>query len=224
MPGRGASCDAPGVPAPLTETEVLQGLDRQQRRREAGTPVLTGIVGLPGHTLGRVPLRKEHGPLQEAGPLRENGPWGEDAASLADAFARLVREGASEALVQAFAEAARAPAEQARSAAEAFLYARLESLPATHGLFQLNGVLPFAFGPHPVEVDLLCRRLRLALEVDGWHHFSGEDAYRRDRHKDVLLQQHGDLVLRVLATDVVAGLEDVLDMVLDAVARRREGN
>ena len=45
--------------------------------------------------------------------------------------------------------------------------------------------------------------------------------YRRDRRKDLELQKHGYLVVRVLADDVVERLEEVMDTILAAVAFRR---
>jgi len=66
-------------------------------------------------------------------------------------------------------------------------------------------------------VDLLCRTRRLALEIDGYYHFCSPDGYRRDRRKDVLLQQQGFLVLRFLAEDAVAGLETILETVLNSL-------
>lgn len=64
---------------------------------------------------------------------------------------------------------------RARSAAEAFLFRMLESLPETAGRFEPNAELEFRFGPRPAEVDLLCREFRLVIEVDGYYHF-GEPA------------------------------------------------
>jgi hypothetical protein len=113
----------------------------------------------------------------------------------------------------------------ARSAAERFLFETLESLPETAGLFELNARLPFPFGPAPwVEVDLASRALRLAIEIDGYYHFQDVEAYRRDRRKDLELQSRGFWVVRVLAEDVVARLEEVLEVIRAAVASRRNRN
>lgn len=113
----------------------------------------------------------------------------------------------------------------ARSAAERSLFERLESSPETAGLFELNGTLDFRFGPtRLIEVDLVARSLKLAVEVDGYHHFQDPDAYRRDRRKDLELQTHGYLVVRVLAEDVVDQFEDVMNTILAAVAFRREAS
>lgn len=110
---------------------------------------------------------------------------------------------------------------RARSATEAFLFRRLETLPETAGRFRLNAVLPIPFDQRgQMEADLLCAEARLAVELDGPQHLSDPDAYRRDRHKDVLLQEHGHVVLRFLAEDVGKRLDLVLDTILRALAHR----
>ena len=111
--------------------------------------------------------------------------------------------------------------DRARSAAERFLFELLADLPDTAGLFELNVRLDFCFGPMRAEVDLLAAGLRLAVEIDGFHHFREPDAYRRDRRKDALLQRQGFLVLRFLAADVVERLEEILEEIRRTVAFRR---
>ena len=71
-----------------------------------------------------------------------------------------------------------------------------------------------------MEVDLLCADSRLVVELDGGQHLSNADAYRRDRRKDALLQEHGYFVLRFLAEDVGARLDLVLDAVLRTLEHR----
>ena len=152
------------------------------------------------------------------------------ADALAGPAARLEADGASEALVDALGAAALAAeevargglaADQARSAAERFLFDRLESLPKTAGLFRLNGRPGFPFGAgQPMEVDLLAVDLRMAIEIDGYYHFQNADAYRRDRRKDLELQRWGYLVVRILAEDVVPRLEEILETILDAVTHQ----
>ncbi|MFP2901257.1 endonuclease domain-containing protein, partial [Corallococcus sp. 4LFB] len=118
--------------------------------------------------------------------------------------------------------AGEAGADRARSKAEAYLRDRLEEHAGTAGLFELNARL------HPEdkrswEVDLLCRSLRIAVEVDGYHHFQDPERFRRDRRKDLDLQREGYWVYRLLATDVLSQLEHILHT-LDTLieARRRE--
>ena len=96
------------------------------------------------------------------------------------------------------------------------MFYRLETLPETKGRFQLNYVLSIPFGGlGGMEVDLICIDARVAIEIDGIQHISSKEAYRTDRRKDLLLQEHGYMVLRFLAEDV----SKRLDMVLDAIIR-----
>ncbi len=140
----------------------------------------------------------------------------------------LLTGGATAELVDSLTDALRttapAPPDEgggARSAAERFLSEFLDALPETAGAFELNGVLDFRFGNRPAEVDLLARRERVAVEIDGYYHFQSPGAYRRDRAKDWELQRRGFLVLRFLADDIIADLEAVRDRILAALAARR---
>jgi len=65
-----------------------------------------------------------------------------------------------------------------------------------------------------MEVDFLCLSRKLVIELDGAQHLSDAEAYRRDRRKDKLLQQHGYFVLRFLAEDAGKQLDLVLDTIL----------
>jgi len=75
------------------------------------------------------------------------------------------------------------------------------------------------------------RFLPVTDEVVRWH-LSGRDdtgrdfvmgVYRRDRRKDLLLQENGYFVLRYLAEDVGTHLDDVLDAILRTLAHRQRG-
>ena len=67
------------------------------------------------------------------------------------------------------------------------------------------------------------------MELDGAQHLGDPVAYRRDRRKDLLLQENGYVVLRFLAEDVGKELDLVLDTISEiadwrsrsGVARRR---
>jgi very-short-patch-repair endonuclease len=52
------------------------------------------------------------------------------------------------------------------------------------------------------EVDLFCEHSRIAIELDGGQHLGNVEAYRRDRRKDALLQENGNVVLCFLAEGV----------------------
>lgn len=112
--------------------------------------------------------------------------------------------------------------DRARSAYERLLFEVLEHDPETAGAFELNATLGFLHGPRPAEVDLVSRRLGIAVEIDGFFHFAGGDeAFRRDRRKDVLLQRHGYLVSRWLAQDVCERLHMVMNGIREIVRWRR---
>lgn len=110
----------------------------------------------------------------------------------------------------------------ARSAAELAMLEALEATPATAGRFELNGYLSVHFGPGAAEVDLLSRRDRIAIEIDGYHHFTDLDAYRRDRKKDLMLQLQGLIVIRLHAQDVMRDPRAGVTAVCQALAYRME--
>lgn len=150
-------------------------------------------------------------------PLPVDPVWKRDYAASVN---RLIRDGLDVPLAHLFVHVARRPApdaegaERARSASEAFLYGRLETLPQTKGRFRLNERLPIPFDNYGrMEVDLVCVEHRLVIEIDGAQHLE-TGAYRRDRRKDVLLQRHGYFILRFLAEDVGRCLDQVLDTIL----------
>jgi superfamily II DNA or RNA helicase/very-short-patch-repair endonuclease len=150
--------------------------------------------------------------------------WKRDYAA---SVRRLVRDGVDTPLARLFAQVARTirPEDQgvdrARSASEACLYRRLETLPDTKGRFRLNAELPIAFDNlGRMEVDLLSSHAKIAIEIDGPQHLSDPAAYRRDRRKDHLLQESGYLVLRFLAEDLARDLDVVLDAILRAITHR----
>ncbi len=156
-------------------------------------------------------------------PLPSDPMWKQDYAA---SVRRLIRDGVDAPLAHLFVHVARrvtpeaAGVDRARSATEAFLYRRLQTLNETRGRFELNANLPIAFDARgQMEVDLLCANARVVVELDGAQHLADAAAYRRDRHKDLLLQENGYRVLRFLAGDVGKELDLVMDTILRSLAR-----
>jgi hypothetical protein len=157
-------------------------------------------------------------------PLPVDPQWKNEYAT---SVRRLVRDGVDSPLANLLVHVARSVPpeadgiERARSATEAFLYRRLETLPETAGRFGLNVELPIPFdGWGHMEVDLLCADARIAVELDGGQHLASVEAYRRDRRKDALLQENGYFVLRFLAEDVGKCLDTLLDAILRTLSIR----
>jgi very-short-patch-repair endonuclease len=159
-------------------------------------------------------------------PLPIDPEWKRDYSA---SIRRLAQDGVDVPLANLFMHAFHPVSPQAegvaraRSASEAFLYRRLQTLPSTANLFRLNTELPIPFDiKGRMEVDLLCEELRLVIELDGGQHLADAAAYRRDRRKDAALQQHGYFVLRFLAEDLGQHLDDVLNTVQRAIAHQKE--
>ena len=157
-------------------------------------------------------------------PLPTDGNWKQRYGA---SVQRLLHDGVDEPLADLFTQVAREipsgaqGAERARSASEAFLFRRLQGLPETRDRFRVNERLPIPFAEDGhMEVDFLDPASKVVLELDGSQHLADREAYRRDRRKDALLQEHGYLVLRFLADDLGTRLDAVLDQVLRALARR----
>lgn len=134
---------------------------------------------------------------------------------------RMIRDGVNADLANLFVQAAQnfsddaEGVQRARSITEAFLYQRLQTLPETAGRFLLNQTLPIPFdGYGKMEVDISSSEDKITIEIDGAQHLADANAYRRDRKKDVLLQENGWFVLRFLAEDVCCRLPNVLDTIL----------
>ncbi len=157
-------------------------------------------------------------------PLPVDPEWKKDYAA---SVRRLIRDGVDVPLTHLFMHVARSPGisaegeDRARSASEAFLFRRLETLAETVGRFHLNVKLPISFvGAGQMEVDFLCAEAGLVIELNGAQHLADAEAYRRDRRKDALLQQNGYFVLRFLAEDAGKQLDLILDTILAALVHR----
>jgi len=142
-------------------------------------------------------------------PLPSHPPWKREYSA---SVKRLIRDGADASLGNLFVNAVTVPApgaegaDRARSATEAFLYRRLETLLPTRGRFRLNAALPIPFDNRGrMEVDLLCADARLAIELDGAQHLESTDAYRRDRVKINLVLVCCSVQIRFRADASVSG-------------------
>lgn len=191
-------------------------LARMFDRRCAGYEAVGYTILLPASALPGWPAEV---------PLPIDAQWKQEYSA---SVKRLIRDGVDQPLAQLFVHAARPPApdaggaDRARSASEAFFFRRLESLPATNGLFKLNAVLSIPFDDRSqMEVDFLNCDTRLVIEIDGMQHLSDPDSWRRDRRKDALLQSHGCFILRFLADDLGKRLDFVLDTVLQSLEHLR---
>ena len=192
-------------------------LARMFERRCAGYKAVGYTLLLPASAVPGWPIEV---------PLPIDPEWKRDYSA---SIRRLVRDGVDVPLANLFVHASRPMLPEAegvaraRSASEAFLYRRLQTLPATADHFHLNAELPIPFDTQGrMEVDLLCEQLHLVIELDGGQHLADTEAYRRDRRKDAALQEHGYFVLRFLAGDLGQRLDDVLNTIQRTLAHQKE--
>jgi superfamily II DNA or RNA helicase/very-short-patch-repair endonuclease len=187
-------------------------LSRMFDKRCAGYEAVGYTILLPASALPGWPAEV---------PLPIDPGWKKDYAA---SVRRLIQDGVDVPLANLFVETTRpSPSnDRARSASEAFLFHRLQSLAECAGLFRLNAKLPIPFdGWSEMEIDLFCAEHKLAIEIDGPQHLADPAAYRSDRRKDALLQENGCLVLRFLAEDLGKHLDATLDAILRAIAHLR---
>lgn len=226
--------------------ELMRRLARDQWVRLHGTPRVTVLVGSRAHEVYRswLALAETKAVVHDGADLDRSirEACAHASASPADTVAIFTtaeklsgwRAGRSDRLAAMIDEGviavedpppaapATAPAAiDARSAAEAAMFEALEATPATAGRFKLNEYLSVRFGSVACEVDLLSRADDIAIEIDGYHHFSDPSRYRRDRRKDLLLQMQGLIVIRVLAEDVLIDPREAVTTVCQAIAHRR---
>lgn len=188
-------------------------LSRMFDKRCAGYEAVGYTILLPASALPGWPVEV---------PLPIDPAWKSDYAA---SVRRLIRDGVDVPLASLFVAASQpdSVATRARSASEAFLFQRLESLTETTGLFGLNVKLPIPFdGWSEMEIDLYSDGLKLAIEIDGPQHLADPVAYRRDRRKDALLQESGCHVLRFFAEDLSKHLDATLDAILRAIVHLRQ--
>lgn len=190
-------------------------LSRMFDKRCAGYDNLGYTILLPGSALPGWP---------QSVPLPVDPIWKRQYAA---SVKRLILDGVDVPLAELFVQAAQPPENQprARSASEAFLHRRLQTLDATRDRFSLNTKLPIPFDHHgQMEVDFLCEEAKLVIELDGPQHLGDPEAWRSDRRKDQLLQRQGYFILRFLSTDLSENLPSVLDTLLTVLVRTTKSN
>jgi len=184
-------------------------LERTFDKRCAGYEAVGYSILLPASALPGWP---------QSVPLPVDPAWKRDYAA---SVKRLILDGVDDPLAHLFvcASTPEQDTDRARSASEAFLFKRLETLDATRSRFQLNVEVPIPFNQRGrMEVDFLCEGARLVIELDGAQHLQDEAAWRRDRNKDALLQTHGYFVLRFLTTELAKDLDYLLDSIMATLA------
>jgi uncharacterized caspase-like protein/very-short-patch-repair endonuclease len=115
---------------------------------------------------------------------------------------------------------AQGSAVRTRSRAARVLHEALSRDARTAGRFALDVEVPLHAGGPSIEVDLVARSARLAIEIDSWYHFRDPEGYRAARITDVRLQRAGYFVLRFLAEDVGSRLARIVDEIAVALRGR----
>jgi hypothetical protein len=90
----------------------------------------------------------------------------------------------------------------------------------TAGRFALDVEVPSRAGGPMIEVGLVARSARLAIEIDSWYHFRDPQGYQAARITDLRLQRAGYFVLRFLAEDVGERLARIVDEIAVALRGR----
>jgi len=109
---------------------------------------------------------------------------------------------------------------RARHSTMRVLFDALARDPRTRGRFELDGKVAAMEGP-AIDVALVARAERIAVELDAWYHFHDPEGYRRDRVQDARLQRAGYFVLRFPAEDVDDRLASTIEHLAIALAGRR---
>lgn len=115
-----------------------------------------------------------------------------------------------------------APRSQAHPASEAErrVEAALAKDPELTGLFSGNEIVQVAGHGQQPRVDLVCRRHRIVVEIDGPEH-QANPKFRRDRHRDYELLVAGYLVLRLTNDEVADDLQHAIEKIRAVVRLRR---
>ncbi len=115
-----------------------------------------------------------------------------------------------------------APRSRAHPASEAErrVEAALARDPELAGLFAGNEVVAVAGDGRQPRVDLVCRRHRLVVEIDGPEH-QASPKFGQDRHRDYELLVAGYLVLRLTNDEVADDLQRAVEKIRAMVRLRR---
>lgn len=173
---------------------------------------LSRAIGTAAQLVGAMPRRSVA--VTAPAPLVDRVVRAKSPAALV-----MARQG----LVKITAPTLRTPGRGHRSTVRA-LFDALARDPRTRGQFELDGQLASVDGERVtdlVEIELVARRARLAIELDSWHHFQDAGGYRRDRISDQRLSRAGYFVLRFLTEDVDRRIGSTLNDIALALAGRR---
>ncbi len=90
--------------------------------------------------------------------------------------------------------------------AESFLWAQIRKK-------QVKGCWFYRQKPIGVFIaDFYCPKAKLAIEIDGGHHFSGE-AIEYDKERDAYISSFGIIVLRFTNDEVLRNIEGVVEVI-----------
>jgi hypothetical protein len=106
-----------------------------------------------------------------------------------------------------------------RGACEGLVYFMLEARSETRGLFEANGRLPNSAGGRSHEVDIVCKSVKLVIEIDGAEH---EQPKRKamDARKHADLESQGYMIRRFGNQQVIDDPVGVWKLIYEQVARR----
>ena len=149
---------------------------RRSRRPDAGPHVRQALPRLRSGRLFGLRPRQRRARLADRGPAARRR---ELETTVRGSLRRLLRDGVDEPLADLFTQVAleipagAQGAERARSASEAFLFRRLQSLPETRDRFRVNERLPIPFSEDGrMEINFLDPESKLVLELDGSQHLA----------------------------------------------------
>jgi len=89
-----------------------------------------------------------------------------------------------------------------RGPSEGLVYYMLEARAQTRGLFEANGRIPKPNSSGSYEIDILCAKAKLAIEIDGKEHNTTK-RQRQDEAKQRALERAGYRVRRFANDDVI---------------------